>query len=147
MRVTTLNYNKTLYSPKWYIIDATDWVLGRLATTIVDILRGKNKINFLASLDCGDFLIVTNVDKIILTGNKLATKRYYHHTGYTGGLKFVQAKTMFQNNPERMLLKAVKGMLPKNKLADKLIVKMSIYKGNDHPHHAQQPILYKSQSS
>jgi large subunit ribosomal protein L13 len=123
----------------WYLVDAQDAVLGRLATQIANVLRGKNKAIFTPSVDTGDFVIVVNAEKIALTGRKLADKVYYSHSGYTGGLKEITAGKLLEKKPEELIKKAVKGMLPKNKLARHMLKKLKIYAGGSHPHDAQQP--------
>ena len=124
---------------KWYVVDAKDAVLGRLATKIAVHLRGKNKPVFTPNADTGDFIIVVNADKVKLTGKKLTDKVYYHHSGYIGGIKAETAKEMFEKHPERIIEKAVWGMLPKNTLGRQLLRKLKIYKGTEHPHKAQAP--------
>lgn len=128
---------------EWYVIDATDHVLGRLATQIATLLRGKHKPTFTPSMDGGDFVIVTNVEKIRLTGRKPEQKVYYRHTGYPGGLKTIPYKMMQAKHPDRVLRLAVKGMLPKNRLGRRLLTKLRIYSGPNHPHLAQQPKPYE----
>ena len=123
----------------WYLIDAQDLVLGRLSTQIAGVLRGKNKAIFTPSVDTGDFVIVVNAEKIALTGRKLADKIYYNHSGYTGGLKETTAGKMLETKPTDLIKRAVKGMLPKNKLARHMLKKLKIYAGASHPHDAQQP--------
>ena len=123
----------------WYLVDAQDIVLGRLATQIANVLRGKNKAIFTPSVDTGDFVIVVNAEKIALTGRKLADKIYYHHTGFPGGLKEITAGKLLEKKPEDIIRKAVKGMLPKNKLARHMLKKLKVYAGASHPHDAQQP--------
>jgi large subunit ribosomal protein L13 len=123
----------------WYLVDAQDIVLGRLATQIANVLRGKNKVIFTPSVDTGDFVIVVNAEKIALTGRKLADKMYYHHTGFPGGLKEITAGKLLEKRPEDIIRKAVKGMLPKNKLARHMLKKLKVYAGAGHPHDAQQP--------
>jgi len=124
---------------KWYVVDAKDAVLGRLATKIATYLRGKNKPVFTPNVDTGDFIIVINADKIRLTGRKLDEKVYYHHTGYIGGIKAQTAKTMMEKTPEKIIEKAVWGMLPKNTLGRQMLKKLKVYKGAEHPHKAQAP--------
>jgi large subunit ribosomal protein L13 len=124
---------------KWYVVDAKDAVLGRLATKIATYLRGKNKPVFTPNVDTGDFIIVINADKVRLTGRKLDDKVYYHHTGYVGGIKAVTAKELVGKHPERIIEKAVWGMLPKNTLGRQMIKKLKVYKGAEHPHKAQAP--------
>ncbi len=124
---------------KWYIIDAKDKVLGRMSTLIADKLRGKDKACFSPHMDCGDFIIVINADKIKLTGNKWDKKVYYRHTGYNSGLRETPAKDMIKKKPTKMLELAVSGMLPKNKLRPVFMNKLKIYTGQEHPHEAQSP--------
>lgn len=124
---------------KWYVVDAKDAVLGRLATKIATYLRGKNKPVFTPNVDTGDFIIVINADKIRLTGRKLDDKVYYHHTGYIGGIKAQTARSMMDKQPEKIIEKAVWGMLPKNTLGKKMLKKLKVYKGAEHPHKAQAP--------
>ncbi|MEI6306671.1 MAG: 50S ribosomal protein L13 [Deltaproteobacteria bacterium] len=123
----------------WYLVDAQDAVLGRLATQIANVLRGKNKAIFTPSVDTGDFVIVVNAEKISLTGRKLADKVYYSHSGYPGGIKEITAGKLLEKKPEDVIKKAVKGMLPKNKLARHMLKKLKVYAGGKHPHDAQQP--------
>lgn len=122
---------------KWYLIDAEGAILGRLATKIATYLRGKNKPVFTPNIDTGDFIIVVNADKIRLTGKKLEKKIYYHHSGYPGGLKAESAKDLLKRKPEKIIIDAVWGMLPKGRLGRSLLKKLKVYKGPDHPHKAQ----------
>jgi large subunit ribosomal protein L13 len=124
---------------KWYLVDAGEKVLGRLATEIAVILRGKNKPIFTPHMDAGDYVVVVNADKVILTGNKLEKKIYYIHSGYPGGLKDITAADMLEKKPERLLMLAVKGMLPKNSLGRRQLTKLKIYAGPNHHHQAQKP--------
>jgi len=124
---------------KWYVVDAQDKILGRLATEIAFRLRGKHKPTFSPFIDNGDFIIVTNADKIQLSGKKWDDKKYYHHTGYMGGIKETTAKELLVKHPTDLVTKAVKGMLPKNKLGRAQLKKLKVYAGTDHPHQAQQP--------
>ncbi len=124
---------------KWYIVDANGKVLGRLASEISMVLRGKHKPIFTPHMDTGDFVIVVNAEKVKLTGNKLKDKKYYSHTGYPGGLKETTAGKLLNEKPERVLISAVRGMLPKNRLGRQLIKKLKIYAGPEHPHTAQNP--------
>jgi large subunit ribosomal protein L13 len=124
---------------EWYLVDGESQVLGRIATRIANVLRGKNKPIFTPSVDTGDFVIVVNAEKIALTGNKLADKMYYSHSGYPGGIKSISAGKLLEKKPEEIIRKAVKGMLPKNKLARHMLSKLKIYSGPEHPHKAQQP--------
>ncbi|WYP26730.1 50S ribosomal protein L13 [Alkalihalobacillus sp. FSL W8-0930] len=127
---------------KWYIIDAEGQTLGRLASEVASILRGKNKPTFTPHIDTGDFVIVINASKIELTGNKLNGKIYYRHTNHPGGLKQTTANDMRNNKPERMIELAVKGMLPKNTLGRAQGMKLHVYAGNEHKHQAQKPEVY-----
>lgn len=123
----------------WYLVDAQDMVLGRLSTAVANILRGKNKAIYTPSVDTGDFVIVVNAEKIALTGHKLANKIYYNHSGYTGGLKEITAGKLLEKKPSDLIKRAVKGMLPKNKLSRHMLKKLKIYAGSSHPHAAQCP--------
>jgi large subunit ribosomal protein L13 len=123
----------------WFVVDAEGKVLGRVATAIANILRGKHKPTFSPSVDTGDFVIVLNAEKIELTGKKHSDKVYYSHSGFPGGLKSVTAGQLLAKRPEEVVRKAVKGMLPKNKLARHMLKKLKIYSGATHPHKAQQP--------
>lgn len=124
---------------KWYLVDAENRILGRLATQIALRLRGKHKPIFTPHADTGDFIVVVNADKIALTGAKLDKKNYYHHSGYMGGLKTIPARRLLEKKPEEVLRLAVKGMLPKNSLGRRQLKKLKIYTGPDHPHTAQEP--------
>ncbi len=124
---------------EWFLVDVDNKVLGRVATEIANILRGKKKPIYTPSVDTGDFVIVVNAAKIALTGNKMADKEYHHHTGFPGGLKTITAGKLLEKKPEDVIKKAVKGMLPKNKLARHMLSKLKIYAGPEHPHKAQQP--------
>ena len=124
---------------EWYIVDLEDKVLGRMATEIAKVLRGKHKAIFTPSVDTGDFVIVLNAEKVRLTGNKLDQKIYYRHSGYTGGITATTAGKMLETKPEELIKKAVRGMLPKNKLGRQMFRKLKVYCGADHPHQAQQP--------
>jgi len=137
--VKTYSAKETEIDKKWFIVDAEGKVLGRMATRIADILRGKNKSIFTPHVDTGDFVVVVNAEKVKLTGKKLTGKVYYRHSGYPGGLKSASAKKIKEESPEELIRLAVKGMLPKNKLGSRLIKKLKIYSGKDHPHQAQQP--------
>ncbi|MCX5816114.1 MAG: 50S ribosomal protein L13 [Proteobacteria bacterium] len=123
----------------WYLVNAEGAVLGRLAAKVAAILRGKTKPTYTPHADTGDFIIVVNAEKVKLTGNKLSQKTYKRHSGYPGGLKVVNAKTMLQKKPEDIILIAVKGMLPKNSLGRQMLSKLKVYKGAEHPHKAQMP--------
>ncbi|MDO3379421.1 50S ribosomal protein L13 [Geoalkalibacter halelectricus] len=123
----------------WYVVDVEDKVLGRAATEVARILRGKHKAIYAPSVDTGDFVIIVNADKIRLTGNKMADKMYYRHSGFPGGIKSINAEKLLAAKPEELIKKAVKGMLPKNKLGRQMFKKLKVYAGADHPHQAQQP--------
>ncbi|GAB4529389.1 MAG: 50S ribosomal protein L13 [Anaerolineae bacterium] len=124
---------------EWFVIDAQGLTLGRLATRIASVLRGKHKPVYTPHVDCGDYVIVVNADKINVTGQKLDQKVYYRHTGYPGGLRQVTLRRRLQTHPERVIESAVRGMLPKNRLGRKMFKKLKVYAGPDHPHQAQQP--------
>ncbi|MBO4479784.1 MAG: 50S ribosomal protein L13 [Clostridia bacterium] len=128
---------------KWYVVDATDMVLGRLASNVAAVLRGKNKPIFTPNVDTGDYVIIINADKVRLTGKKLEQKYYRYHTGYIGGLKEIQYKDMMEKKPVLAVELAVKGMLPKNSIGRKMFKKLKVYVGGEHPHAAQQPIELK----
>jgi large subunit ribosomal protein L13 len=123
----------------WYVVDAEAQTLGRLATRIADVLRGKNKPQYTPHIDTGDFVVVVNAEKVRVTGKKLEQKTYYRHSGYPGGLRERTLAEQLQRRPEEVLRKAVKGMLPKNRLAAAQLRKLKIYAGPEHPHHAQNP--------
>lgn len=127
---------------KWFVIDAKDKVLGRLAVESARILRGKHRPQFAPHMDTGDFVIIINADKLRLTGKKLQQKVYYRHSGYPGGLKVTKASTMLKDKPDRMLRLAVRGMLPKNSLGRSQLTKLKVYAGETHPHAAQKPETY-----
>jgi large subunit ribosomal protein L13 len=126
----------------WYVVDAADQTLGRMATQIATLLRGKHKPTFSPNLDGGDFVVVINVEKVFLTGRKAEQKMYYHHSGYPGGFKAIPYQRMLAKHPERILRFAVKGMLPKARLGRQQLLKLKIYPGPKHPHAAQQPKPY-----
>ena len=126
---------------KWYVIDATDIALGRLASRTASILRGKNKATFTPHIDCGDYVIIVNADKVKLTGNKIDKKLYYNHSGYVGGLRVRKASEMIEKYPVEMVERAVKGMLPNGRLGRAMYKKLFVYAGNEHPHKAQQPTV------
>ena len=124
---------------EWFVVDATDKTLGRLATEVAHRLRGKHKPTFTPNMDTGDYIVVVNAEKIKVTGNKLDDKMYYHHTGYIGNLKSINLGKLLAQHPERVIQKAVKGMLPRNPLGRATFRKLHVYAGADHPHAAQQP--------
>ena len=127
----------------WYVVDAAGHNLGRLSTQIADTLRGKRKPTFTPHVDTGDFVVVINAEQITVTGNKLQEKRYYRHSGYPGGLKSRTLQEMLDRRPEEVIRIAVKGMLPKNRLARKQLTKLKVYAGPDHPHTAQKPAAFE----
>lgn len=124
----------------WVIVDAAGQTLGRLATRVADVLRGKNKVSFTPHIDCGDYVIVINAEKIELSGNKLKDKMYRHHTGYVGGVKEISAGDLRSKNPERMIEQAVWGMLPTGPLGRSVLKKLKVYRGSEHPHAAHNPV-------
>ena len=126
---------------RWVIVDAGDRALGRVATQVADLLRGKGKPTFSPHIDCGDFVVVINASKVRLTGRKLTDKIYYRHSEYPGGLRATTAGKMLADKPERLVRTAVQGMLPKNRLSRRLITKLKVYTGAEHPHAAQQAVL------
>ena len=128
---------------KWYVVDCDGLVLGRVASQIASVLRGKNKPCYTPNVDCGDYVIAINTDKIVLTGKKLEQKYYRYHTGYIGGLKEIQFKKRMAEDSDKALERAVKGMLPKNSLGRDMINKLKVFKGAEHNHQAQQPIELK----
>ena len=138
---TTDFFTKEDAHQAWYVVDAQDQVLGRLATRVASVLRGKHKPTFTPNADIGDFVIVINADKVKLTGRKMSDKSYYRHTGYIGGLKeTTPGKVLASRHPERLVEWAVRGMLPKSRLGNRLFTKLKVYAGPDHPHKAQQPM-------
>ena len=139
----TYMQKKEEISRNWYVIDATDMTLGRLATKAATILRGKHKPTFTPHVDCGDFVIVVNASKVNLTGNKMDAKIYRNHSGYPGGLRERTAREMKENYPEEMIERAIKGMLPKGRLGRQMYRKLFVYAGNEHPHQAQKPVMLK----
>src|SRR5574344_550034 len=135
----TVSLNKATVDKQWLVIDATDLALGRLASRIALILRGKNKPGFTPNVDCGDNVIVINAEKVALKGKKMTNKVYTRYTGYPGGQRTTTAKEILRTRPTELVRKAVKGMLPKTRIGDKLINNLFIYAGPEHPHQAQQP--------
>ena len=136
----TKSYKSTDLDKKWLLLDARDETLGRLSSKIASILMGKNKAQYTPHNDLGDYVVVVNAEKIRVTGNKDIQKKYYKHTGYPGGLKSSTFSEIIEKNPENLILKAVKGMLPKNKLSSSMISKLKVYEGDNHPHAGQNPI-------
>ena len=139
----TYMQKKETVERNWYVIDAEGVNLGRLATRVADVLRGKHKPTFTPHIDCGDFVIVINASKVNLTGNKLNDKIYYNHSGYTGGLRERTAKEMRENYPVEMIERAVKGMIPHTRLGRQVAKKLFVYEGASHPHMAQKPVEMK----
>ena len=135
----TLSVNKENSSKEWVVIDATDHVLGRLASRVAILLRGKNKPNFTPNADCGDNVIILNADKVRLTGKKLTDKQYVRYTGYPGGQRFATPKDLLQRKPLAVLEHAIKGMLPKTRLGEQQFHNLYLYTGSEHPHAAQNP--------
>lgn len=128
---------------EWWVIDASNHTLGRLAAEVASVLRGKRKPIFTPNVDTGDFVVIVNAEKIMVTGNKLSGKMYHHHSGYPGGLKSVSLEKLLQEKPESVIEKAVWGMLPKNSIGRQTIKKLKVYAGPEHPHQAQQPKALK----
>ena len=137
--MSTVSAKKETVERKWLVVDAQDIVLGRLATNVASILRGKHKPVYTPHVDTGDFVVIVNAEKIQLTGRKLDNKVYYHHTNYPGGLKSITAGKLLKEKPEEVIIAAVKGMLPKNPLGRDMIHKLKVYAGAEHPHAAQMP--------
>jgi large subunit ribosomal protein L13 len=142
MKTTVMAKSETV-DRKWYVVDAANIPLGRVASQVAAVLRGKNKPIYTPHVDTGDYVIVINSDKMVLTGNKINDKKYFHHSGYPGGLKEVTYKDLMEKRSDFALEKAVKGMLPKNSLGKKMFGKLKVYKGSEHPHQAQQPVELK----
>jgi large subunit ribosomal protein L13 len=144
--MANLKLSKNTYSarPKdierrWYLVDAEGKILGRLATEVAVVLRGKHKAIYTPSMDTGDYVIVINADKVVVTGGKESKKIYYHHSGYPGGLKETSYEEKFARHPEQVVIHAVRGMLPKNRLGRAMLQKLHVYSGSEHPHEAQKP--------
>jgi large subunit ribosomal protein L13 len=135
----TVSANKATVNKEWLLIDAENEVLGRLATKVAKLVRGKYKTNFTPHVDCGDNIVIINAEKVVLTGSKADAKVYTRHTGYPGGQRFTSPKELLNKHPERIIKMAVKGMLPKNKLGRAINGNLFVYAGTQHPHEAQQP--------
>jgi len=135
----TISANKNTVNKEWVVVDAENAVLGRLASEVAKIIRGKHKASYTPHVDCGDNVIVINADKIKLTGKKMTDKVYVRHTGYPGGQRFQTPRELLEKHPERVIEKAVKGMLPKNRLGRRLFTNLFVYADAEHPHSAQQP--------
>jgi len=141
--MSTFMQKKENIERKWYVIDAEGLNLGRVATKAATVLRGKHKPTYTPHVDCGDYVIIINAEKVNLTGNKLNDKMYYNHSGFPGGLRERNAKTMIESYPEEMMERAIKGMLPHNRLGRQMGKKLFVYRGTDHKHSAQKPIEMK----
>lgn len=141
--MSTFLQKKENIERNWYVVDASGISLGRVATKVATILRGKHKPTYTPYVDCGDYVIVINADKVKLTGNKLNDKMYYNHSGYPGGLRERNAKIMIKDYPEEMMERAIKGMLPHNRLGRAMGKKLFVYRGNEHKHEAQKPVELK----
>lgn len=128
---------------KWYVIDAAGKPLGRVATVAADLLRGKNKVTYTPNVDCGDHVVIINCDKAVLTGKKLEQKFHYHHTGWIGGMKSVNYKTLMAHNSDKAMMLAVKGMIPSNTIGAKALTRLRVYKGAEHNNAAQNPVKYE----
>jgi len=137
--VRTFTAKKETAKRTWYLVDATDKVLGRIATEIANRLRGKHKAEYTPHVDTGDYIVVVNAEKVRVTGDKATGKLYQHHTGYPGGIKSISFEKLIDKAPERVIESAVKGMMPKNKLSKAMLGKLKVYAGSEHPHSAQQP--------
>ncbi|AEB99713.1 50S ribosomal protein L13 [Selenomonas sputigena] len=136
---TTFMANAANIERKWYVVDAAGQTVGRLAAEVAKVLRGKNKPTFTPHVDTGDFVIVINAEKAVFTGKKLTDKMYFRHSGYPGGTTFTAAGKLMENAPEKVIEKAVRGMLPKNRLGAQMYRKLNVYAGSEHPHAAQKP--------
>jgi large subunit ribosomal protein L13 len=139
LHFTTKHANAATVQRNWYVVDGTNQTVGRMCAKSAAIIRGKNKAYYTPHVDCGDYIIVTNADKVVFTGNKMEDKMYINFSGYPGGKKEEAAKDLLRRRPEMVVERAVKGMLPKNRLGRKLIKKLYVYAGSAHPHSAQQP--------
>ncbi len=142
-KTTFIKHEEALKNKKWYIIDASDMILGRLAVEVANILRGKNKPDFTPNVDCGDYVVIINSDKVVLSSDKAEKEKWYTHSGYIGGLRERSGKIMLQKYSDELVYEAIKGMLPKNRLSRQLIKKLHIYKNANHKQEAQQPVEYK----
>lgn len=140
-KTTMLKKEETIKARKWYAVDATNIVLGKLAVKAANLLRGKNKVDFTPNQDCGDFLIIYNTDKVVLTGNKLETEKWYRHSQYIGGIKSRSGKEMLQNYSDKLVYEAIEGMLPKNRIRKHIIRKLKTYKNDAYKETAQTPTL------
>ncbi|HEY2727399.1 MAG TPA: 50S ribosomal protein L13 [Parafilimonas sp.] len=143
LHFTTKHANEATVQRKWYVVDGTNQTVGRMCSRIAAVLRGKNKAYYTPHVDCGDFVIVTNADKVKFTGNKMDEKLYQNFSGYPGGLREEAARDLIKRRPEAVVERAIKGMLPKNRLGRKMFKKLFVYAGDQHPHSAQQPKEFK----
>jgi large subunit ribosomal protein L13 len=139
LHFTTKHANEATVQRNWYVVDGTNQTVGRMCAKIASVLRGKNKAYYTPHVDCGDFIIVTNAEKVVLTGNKMEDKKYLTYSGYPGGQKAEIAKNLLRRRPEAVIERAVKGMLPKNRLGRQMYKKLFVYAGSEHPHGAQKP--------
>jgi large subunit ribosomal protein L13 len=139
LHFTTKHANEATVQRNWYVVDGTNQTVGRMCSRIAAVLRGKNKAYYTPHVDCGDFVIITNADKVKFTGNKFDQKFYQNFSGYPGGLKEEAARDLIKRRPEAVVERAIKGMLPKNRLGRKMFKKLFVYAGDQHPHSAQQP--------
>ena len=139
LHFTTKHANAATVQHNWYVVDGTNQTVGRMCAQIAAILRGKNKAYYTPHVDCGDYIVVINCERVVLTGNKMEDKQYINYSGYPGGKKEEAAKDLLRRRPEAVVERAVKGMLPKNRLGRKMIGKLFVYAGGSHPHTAQQP--------
>lgn len=139
LHFTTKHANEATVQRNWYVVDGTNQTVGRMCAKIASVLRGKNKAYYTPHVDCGDFVIVINVDKVVFTGNKMEDKEYLTFSGYPGGQKGEAAKNLLKRRPEAVIERAVKGMLPKNRLGRQMYKKLFVYAGSEHPHGAQKP--------
>ncbi len=139
LHFTTKHANEATVQRNWYVVDGTNQTVGRICSRIAAVLRGKNKPYYTPHVDCGDFIVVINADKVVFTGNKMDEKIYLNFSGYPGGQKKEAAKSLLKRRPEAVIERAIKGMLPKNRLGRKMFKKLFVYAGAEHPHQAQQP--------
>lgn len=139
----THSFKEDEIEKKWYLVDAKDQILGRIASRVAHILRGKHKPLFTPNVDCGDYVVVINADKVKIAGKREELKEYFHYTGYPGGATVESYRELIKTNPEKVFFHAVKGMIPHNRLGTRIIKKLKVYKGADHPHKAQKPELLK----
>jgi large subunit ribosomal protein L13 len=138
----TISANKENANKQWFVVNAEGQTVGRLASKVAKLIRGKHKVNFTPHADCGDNVIIINAEKVSFSGTKLTDKEYVRYTGYPGGQKMTSAQEMLKKHPERLIEKAVKGMLPKNKLGSRLFTNLKVYKGSEHDHEAQKPQVF-----